>query len=313
MSNSPENGIVILNYNTFEDTVRCVDSIFKYTSDIADCSIYIVDNASPDGSGNLLKAHFQDNSSIQTIFSERNLGFSSGNNLGIRQALEDGCGKVFLLNSDIYLTNDAIGIMSEKLDSDEDIVAIGPAVFNTKGTYIQFARKALTFKDHLAERMPMLGDKQVRRIPYDQKKDFVFSGMSSGCCFGLKTDFVKSNKLLDDHIFMYYEEDILAHQIINAEKKACICADARIIHNEASSTKKTVHGRASFERMHRWASALYVLKEYGGISDGQKRFLYDTNLMEWKTLSIWHIEYRDRYRQFKRLLDEYMNKRSSIR
>lgn len=305
MSNSPENGIVILNYNTFEDTVRCVDSIFKYTSDIADCSIYIVDNASPDGSGNLLKAHFQDNSSIQTIFSERNLGFSSGNNLGIRQALEDGCGKVFLLNSDIYLTNDAIGIMSEKLDSDEDIVAIGPAVLNANGAYVQFARKALTFKDHLAERMPMLGDKQVRRIPYDQKKDFVFSGMSSGCCFGLKADFIADNKILDDHIFMYYEEDILAHQIIRTSKKACICHEANVIHNEASSTKK-ISGKASFERMHRWASALYVLKEYDGISDNQIKFLYDTNLAEWKALSLIKQEYKSRYQEFKHLMDKYI-------
>ena len=45
--------VVILNYNTFEDTVVCVDSIKKYTT-CSSYKIFVVDNASPDKSGQLL-------------------------------------------------------------------------------------------------------------------------------------------------------------------------------------------------------------------------------------------------------------------
>jgi len=168
MKDSYSKGIVILNYNTEEDTVKCVDSIFVNTEDIKNTKIYIVDNCSPDGSGVRLKERYRNRDGISVIISDKNGGFSYGNNFGIRQAIADGCKYVFLLNSDIYLLNDAIGIMSKTLDENTEIYAVGPRIYDADNNDIQFARKALTYKSHMMERLPFLGDRQIRRYSYEK-------------------------------------------------------------------------------------------------------------------------------------------------
>lgn len=50
--------VVILNYNTYDDTLACVDSIKKYTES-SSYQIYVVDNASPDKSGSMLKTKYE--------------------------------------------------------------------------------------------------------------------------------------------------------------------------------------------------------------------------------------------------------------
>ena len=67
--------VVILNYNTFDDTVVCVDSIKKFTKQVA-YKIYIVDNASPDKSGEQLLAKYTSDSSVAVLRSDVNKGFS---------------------------------------------------------------------------------------------------------------------------------------------------------------------------------------------------------------------------------------------
>ena len=105
--------VVILNYNTFEDTVVCVDSIKKYAA-CSSYKIYVVDNASPDKSGQLLSSKYAQDDKVQVLISERNLGFSGGNNIGIREALEEGFEYIYLLNSDIILQNDAFKLFAER-------------------------------------------------------------------------------------------------------------------------------------------------------------------------------------------------------
>lgn len=296
-----EVGVVILNYNTYDDTVKCVESVRGYTHDV-EYQIYLVDNCSPDGSGKRLSSLYEGDDRVKVICLYENGGFSAGNNAGMREAVKDGSRYLFLLNSDVYLKNDALGIMSARLKSDSGIASVGPAVYDRKGAYIQFARKALTFGTHLLERLPLLSDRIVRRYVYDPADTFVFDGMSSGCCFGLNALYFSE---LDDSIFMYYEEDILAHRLRKLQKKACILPEAEVVHNEGVSTKESVVGKASFEKMYRWTSAMYVLKKYAGAGKFRMGFLRWMNILEWKILSVFKKEYRDREKQFLALVEKY--------
>ena len=297
-----EAGIIVLNYNTFTDSVACVDSIIKNTRSGLKYRIYLIDNASPDRSGMKLAELYRSSDIVQVICLDVNGGFSVGNNAGIGMALGDGCQFLFLLNSDIIIENDAISLMAEKLKSDDTIAAIGPAVFDRNGSYTQFARKALTYGTHLMERFPFLSDRKVRRYAYDSTEEYIFDGMSAGCCFGMNAAYLGE---LDDRIFMYYEEDILAHKMKLIDKKACVLPSARVVHNEGVATKKSVIGKASFEKMYRWTSAMYVLKEYAGASRSQMLFLRFVNILEWKILSLFQKEYKDRELQFRELVEKY--------
>lgn len=94
--------IVLLNFNSFQDTFECVESIFD--SGASNFQLVVVDNASQDDSLERLKSSFSDRTEVTFITSESNLGFSGGCNLGIQYALEKGFDYVLLLNNDTLVT-----------------------------------------------------------------------------------------------------------------------------------------------------------------------------------------------------------------
>lgn len=97
----PEVSIIIINYNTFELTTKCIDSIYKYAEGLK-FEIILVDNASSECSPDEFKKIFMD---IILVKSKENLGFSKGNNLGLKYAQAD---KILLLNSDTYFIDNSL-------------------------------------------------------------------------------------------------------------------------------------------------------------------------------------------------------------
>ena len=91
--------IIIVNYNTFEFTKKCINSIYQNTYGVI-FEIILIDNASSDGSQNLLKNEFPQ---ITFILNNENLGFAKANNQGI--AISEGR-HILLLNSDAFVTAD---------------------------------------------------------------------------------------------------------------------------------------------------------------------------------------------------------------
>lgn len=294
--------VVILNYNTFDDTIACVDSIKRHTSGVS-YRIYIVDNASPDKSGELLTAKYNGESNVEVLVSEKNKGFSGGNNIGIRAALKDGFEFVYLLNSDILLENDAFALMQERLESNDNIAIVGPSIVDSVGNYTQFARPGITLALYLVCRrffvtiFPKV-EKKLRFYRFNHNEDYIFEGMVNGCCFGIKADFIRENNCLDENIFMYYEEDILAHVMHKAGKRAIIASKAKIIHNEGVSTKKSSADRLLFTRFYRWTSVLYVLKNYADTNTLICKIISCLNVMEWRLLALRNRAYKEKLQDF---------------
>lgn len=96
MAHSP--AIVILNWNNASDTILTVQAIQRWTDLVP--AIWIVDNGSEDDSVERLR---QECPGIRLLLSDHNRGFAAGNNLAVRQALEEGQATSFLL-----LNNDAV-------------------------------------------------------------------------------------------------------------------------------------------------------------------------------------------------------------
>ena len=80
---------VILNYNLYQDTISCVASI-KNRIDTRRYKIIIVDNASVNGAGELLREYYKTDQQIEIILLTKNIGFAKGNNIGINQARLEG-------------------------------------------------------------------------------------------------------------------------------------------------------------------------------------------------------------------------------
>ena len=80
-------GIVILNYNNCNVTIDCVKNIVDVCK--MDYNIYIVDNKSNDDSYNVLSNMYENSKTIKVIDSGTNGGFSYGNNVGFKAAIDD--------------------------------------------------------------------------------------------------------------------------------------------------------------------------------------------------------------------------------
>ena len=119
--------IIIVNYNTYDLTAACIQSIIEHTKRIS-YEIIVVDNASTDGS----KEKFERDSRIKYIYSEKNGGFGYGNNRGIEIANGD---YFFLLNSDTLLLNNAIYEFFKYAKSHKSRIIYGCYLQGNDGTY----------------------------------------------------------------------------------------------------------------------------------------------------------------------------------
>lgn len=291
-------GIIILNYNTYEETIECVSSIKRYTS--LCYQIYIVDNMSRDESYKKLQEKYRRDEKICLIQSVENSGYSAGNNIGIRRAVEEECEVIFIVNSDVELLNDAFAIMTDVLLSNDAYMMVGPSIINNNGEESQIARKKLTYDVFIMARhpfcnIPYLKKRADRRYDLGKEKRVAFEGSTSGCCFGMRTYDFQRIGYFDERVFLYSEEDILAYKMSAIHKLAVVDLEAKVWHKENISTKK--EGNA-FVQYHRWISVLYMLKAYAGISKPKQILVACWNVVTWMALSVISISHRRMFRDF---------------
>lgn len=128
--NNPKVSIITVNYNTPDITTNCILSVLKNTKKI-DYEIILIDNGSTDNSYKTLSNNFSKEKRVSLIKSNKNLGFSRGNNLGISKAKGE---YVLLLNSDTIVSGNTIGEMAMWLDKNSEVGIATCALKNEDGT-----------------------------------------------------------------------------------------------------------------------------------------------------------------------------------
>src|SRR6476646_4695314 len=115
--------IILVNYNGISVILDCLNSIKKFVQS-ASYEIIVVDNASTDGSPELVAQKFPQ---VHLIQLARNLGFGAGNNVGAQAAQGNF---LFLLNTDTVLICDPLPHLLELMQSHPDVGIIGPQLLN---------------------------------------------------------------------------------------------------------------------------------------------------------------------------------------
>lgn len=276
---------VVLHYLAMTDTMECVESILS-NNGCMDCSVVIVDNASPDGSGRELLKRYNGHQRVKVLLSEQNLGFSSGNNIGIRYARETlNSDFVVVLNNDTYLIQDDFCsvIMDEYQQS--HFAVLGPQVFDPEGknyssplatdfsqlTLASYRGVAHQWRNrywktvlHLenfhpfAKRTGSQVYKATERSPITER----MTGVElHGCCLIFSPEYFHYYNGFEELTFMYGEETILR---LNCEKHNILMVynpELKIFHKEAVSTKKEYTSRKKevlhYKRMWQAAEAIY--------------------------------------------------------
>ena len=290
-------GVIILNYNTWKDTIICVDSIKNKTS--MPYHIYIVDNNSTDSSNDHLCKEYAESEEVTIIQSMKNEGYSAGNNIGIKKAIQEECKIIYIINSDVVLLNDALSEMTRVLLKNSQYMMIGPSVINNENKESQLLRTKVTLKSFVFDRIPFsyirILNKQANRIVTPTSDVFSFVGSVSGCCFGMRSEDFKQIDYLDQNVFLYGEESILAYKMEKIGKLAVFCSNARVKHKEGVSTNRK---GSAFSQFHRWNSSIYILRRYGRIRKITAMLIALWNTTYWAMMSIGSIEHRKMLKSF---------------
>lgn len=281
-------GIVLLNFNTANDVVACIDTIYKYVE--CDYHIYIVDNASTDSSYTDLKTVYSGDQKVSLMLSEKNNGFSAGNNIGIRKAVEDGMEYICVTNPDILLENDAISNAVNLLNVQKNVGVVCPLI-NVPNLSIegQFARKKLTLKNYILDKIHLhnKSDRQIKEGYFGE--EFVFTGMASGCFYVARSEFFARGGYLDESVFLFGEEDMMSYKLEKMGYSTCITPACKVFHNHHSSIAKTSPANRVF---HLRLSPLVVLRRYAGINKLVLLFLVGINILMWAMKSIRDRDFR---------------------
>ena len=153
--------IIIINYNTFDVTCQCINSIYKIVNS-CHFEIIIVDNASTECSPDLFKEKFSD---IILVKSEKNLGFAGGNNFGLNHAIGD---IILLLNSDTILTEDCITPCVKAITRNDVIGVITPKLLNPDLSYQKNARRDKSIQRELLDLLRPI----IKLFPYKAYSSF---------------------------------------------------------------------------------------------------------------------------------------------
>lgn len=295
-------GIIILNYNTPDDVRTCIRSIEQGTR--ADYKIYLVDNCSTNAAFDELTREYQADQRVTMISSEKNGGYSAGNNIGIRRAEREGCDVLLIANPDIIFYAGAIDTMLETLEAHKEAGVAAPSVLTPKGRETQLLTKPMNAKRYIFSRRPLIYFNRFfpalckeYPLPKDREKTLIFSGMVRGCCFMIRTGLMRELGYFDENVFLYEEESILGKKLVNKGIRTAVSFRAKVIHNESGSTSRKSE---AFRKYHYYLSALYYLKVYAKSSRASLGFLVAVNGLSFLLKSLYRKEYRHLLSSFMR-------------
>lgn len=223
--------IIIVSYNTKKLIENCIQSIYDKTTGI-DFEIIVVDNASRDGSQEIIKTKFKN---IKLIELNENIGFGCANNEGIKVALGKN---IFFLNPDTILLNNSIKILSEFLDQNSGIGACGGNLY-TKDLKPNFS--FMPFFPTLLPELNLLSGNLIYTFFVGKNYQFNYTGKPFKVAYITGADMMITRKclsvtgLFDTDFFMYYEETELSLRIKKSGYKIYSVPDAKIIHFEGGS------------------------------------------------------------------------------
>ena len=226
---SPKVVVVTINWNGYDDTLELIESLKKMSYN--EFEIIVVDNNSSKADVVKLKSIVKNG--IKVILLNNNLGFSGGNNVGIKSALEQNTDFILLLNNDTTVDKDTIEILLNKFETDETLGIIAPQI-----NYYDEPNKIWSAGGKIS-RLRASGFAVSNKIEDELKKKDRYVDFVSGCCMLIKKEVFEKVGLFDENYFLYVEDTDLCYRTLNAGNKILVTNDTKIYHKVSQATKKS--------------------------------------------------------------------------
>ena len=239
--------IIIVSYNAVADLERCLASLRAHPVR-ASHEIIVVDNASTDGSAETAERV----SGVRVVRNRQNLGFSAGNNVGIRASQGDA---LLLLNSDTVVPAGALDGLLACLDAHPDVAVVGPRLVDGTGrAELSFGpmlsplterRQGRLVRD-LAAGVPSVVAHVEALTRREGRPDWV-----TGACLLVRRADAEAVGLLDERFFMYTEDVDFCASIRARGRAVLFTPDIEVVHLRGrSAAAAPAATRAAYERSH---------------------------------------------------------------
>ncbi len=227
--NLPRISIVIVNYNVKEYVASLLISIQRASHGIS-TEIFVVDNASTDGSQEFLTARFPD---IRYIQNPVNLGFAKANNQAILQVSGT---YTLIINPDTLIQENTLSTLLSHMDANPRTAAAGCRLLNPDGSFAPESKRHLPTP--LSALYKVLGVSSKYYVSSMAENEPGPVPVLSGAFMFCRTDVLKSVGGFDERFFMYGEDIDLCYRISKAGYGIDYVPQTAIIHYKGESTKK---------------------------------------------------------------------------
>jgi len=191
-----EVGIVVCNYNKKDYVLDCIDSILN---SFGNFDVYVVDNASNDGSAEAIKEKY--GNIVTVIANKENFGGSGGFNTGLRILLEKGYPYLMCVDNDVRFDKNNVVELLKFLKTHKDVGMVGskilymddPERIQTMGAMIDYK------KYHVTDLYRYMADNE-------DIEDFVFCDYVPACSLMVRTEAVREVGLMPEENYIYYDD-----------------------------------------------------------------------------------------------------------
>jgi len=229
--------IIIVSWNTRDILRNCIKSIYEQSSD-SSLEVIVIDNASTDGSAEMVKKDFPQ---VTLIENSENRGFATANNQGI--AIAKGR-YVLLLNPDTIVLDNAINNTLYFADAHPESAVVGCRVLNPdrtlQATCFMFPSisNMLLSTTYLYKLFPKSRFFGRERMTWWDRNDIREVDVVTGCFMLVRREAIEQVGLLDEQFFVYGEETDWCYRFNQAGWKVMFTPCAEIIHLGGQSTRK---------------------------------------------------------------------------
>lgn len=252
MSNPhPDLAIIIVSYNTCDILRACLRSAYAgLTQAFFDAQVWVVDNASSDGSPGMVRAEFPQ---TRLLALDHNLGFAAGNNMALRE-LGFGAAPgpqsrpapslVLFLNPDTEIQGNTVGEMAHVLRTVEKAGVVGANLVYPDGRFQHSAFHFPTLWQIWFDFFPRparllnspLNGRYPRRL-YEAGRPFAMDH-PLGAAMMTRADVIQRVGLMDEGFFMYAEEIDWCMRVKKAGWDVYCVPAAKIVHHAGGSTRQ---------------------------------------------------------------------------
>ncbi|WP_458121173.1 glycosyltransferase family 2 protein [Paenibacillus sp. Z6-24] len=230
--------ILILNYNTCQLTMDCIQSVYNSQTQYS-YEIIVVDNHSSDDSTTRIPAAYPD---AVFIANSNNGGFAKGNNIGMKVAR----GRyTLLLNSDTIVQPDTLETMVSFMDAHPRAGAAGCKIILPDGSLDKACKRGFPTPSasfyyafgfsKLFPNHPRFNGYQLGYLSPDESYQV---DSLVGAFMLVRREVIEQVGGLDEEFFMYGEDIDWCYRIKEADWEIHYCADTFIVHHKGASSRR---------------------------------------------------------------------------